>query len=133
MQHRVLPTCAMERADFVQALSPLCGSSAPPSRQAEAAACAPPEPPKEQPPKPRKDYSKFLGSIKPNFTMADLEDMPESTLRTLCMKFGVLPPGEEVPRERLILALSALAPNYLKPRAATSGVLRVDDMLDEDE
>merc|ERR1711879_335067 len=30
MQHRVLPPCAMEKGDFVQALLPLCGSSAPP-------------------------------------------------------------------------------------------------------
>jgi len=119
MQHKVLPSCAVERADFVRALRPCVGGSPAAMPAATTAAASQSngvssarlvngsavpatangksngthgEPPRKEP--PRKDFSRFLGAAKPNFTQADLEDMPESTLRTLCIQHGVLPPGD---------------------------------------
>jgi len=133
VQHSALPPCAVERADFVQALAPLAvakvAAVAQPPQPKGGDAAAPQQAAKAPAPAaPRRDFSKFLGSMKPNFTKADLEEMPVSTLRTLCIKYGKLPPGE-VERSDLIQALRALA---IKP-AAGKDALCVDDMLDDDD
>merc|ERR1712217_134598 len=118
-QHRCLPKIAMERADFVNALTPLIGVPAPGAIDTDkiekeaAAKAAAKGGAKAKPtgPPARKDFSKFLGSHKPNFTTADLLDMPESTLKTLCMMHGALPPGppDELKKPQLLQALSRLA------------------------
>lgn len=116
VQYKVLPSCAVERSDFVKALIPFAAGSSlaravaasrlpPPARAANgsgAAAAA-----KDAPAK--RDFSKFLGSMKPNFSAADLAEMPDGTLRTLCMQHGVLPPGDEPDRRSLLEALGPLA------------------------
>lgn len=116
VQHRVQPACAVERADFVRALVPLAGVPAPGGAEAPApavqAAAAQAGGPKAAPAAakepPRRDYSKFLGAMKPNFTAADLEGMPDTTLRTLCIQHGALPAGEPQ-RPALLAALLLLA------------------------
>lgn len=134
LQHRVLPACAVERADFVRALAPLAGVPAPGGQEAEPAGPPPggagegggsgPSAPKAAKEPVRKDFSKFLGAAKPNFTARDLEDMPESTLRTLCIQHGALPAGEPQ-RAELLAALGRLA---LPPRqGAARGVVEIDD------
>mmetsp|Transcript_115643 Transcript_115643/g.211786 ORF Transcript_115643/g.211786 Transcript_115643/m.211786 type:complete len:148 (+) Transcript_115643:3-446(+) len=120
VQHKVLPSSAVERADFVEALRPLVGKKAAPK---EANATRPvagqtgvagptamnhASSKPVQPQAPKRDFSKFLGAFKPNFTATDLDEMPEGTLRTLCMQHGVLPPGE-VARDALLKALTPLA------------------------
>lgn len=112
IQHRALPACAVERADFVRALQPLVGVPAPGGQEAEPVGQQPvgggKEGQKAGKEPVRKDFSKFLGAAKPNFTTADLEEMPETTLRTLCIMHGVLPIGEPQ-REHLLVALRRLA------------------------
>lgn len=135
VQRGVLPACAMERWDFVQALLPLVGSATPlprvPAKPATPAVGPAVTKPAEP---PRRDYSRFLGSVKPNFTRADLDDMPQSTMRTLCLKFGVLPPGVDPPCAMLRQSLYRLCPAPPpKPRPGGDDVLRVDDFLDDDE
>lgn len=121
-QHKVLPSSAVERADFVEALRPLIGrrgalqpaanstgtagqTSVKPARTGLFNSTTPTE---KKPEVPKRDFSKFLGAFKPTFTAADLDEMPEQTLRTLCMQHGVLPQGE-VPRDGLLQALTPLA------------------------
>jgi len=129
VQHGVLPACAVERADFVRALAPLAGKAAPGGNKAEAvrtpaptathAAAGPTATPSTAKASvTRKDYSKFLGAAKPNFTEADLEDMPESTLRTLCIQHGVLQ-DPSAGRALLLASLRRLArpPGAPEPRA----------------
>jgi len=105
IQHSVLPPCAVERADFVQALAPLTGSEAP-SRLCKPE--QPAQPNTASPPEVRKrNFSQFLGVMKPNFTVADLVEMPVSTLKTLCIQHGVMPMEES--REQFLEALYKLA------------------------
>lgn len=127
-QHKVLPPGAVERADFVQALRPLIGATSSAAKAAPAApAVVAPPPAVAAPAPPKRDFTKFLGSMKPNFTAADLEEMPDTTLRTLCMQHGALPPGESQ-RDDLLKALTPLA-----LRSATKAHYEDIMQLDEDE
>jgi len=114
IQHRALPACAVERADFVRALTPMAGVPAPGGQEAEpvgqpaSTQVGGSKAQKANREPVRKDFSKFLGAMKPNFTAADLEEMPETTLRTLCIQHGALPRGEPE-REDLLAALRRLA------------------------
>lgn len=113
VQYKVMPASAVEKADFVRALSPLAGLSSSQLNSRQAAQTKAAEVQKEAVKKqeaPKKDFSRFLGQAKPNFTPDDLQEMPESTLRTLCIQHGVLPQGEAAayPSE-LLAALTRIA------------------------
>jgi len=114
IQHQVLPSCAVERGDFVHALALKVGMAAPggqaPPDAAARSAAAPGRAP-GRPEEPKKDFSRFLGQSKPNFKAADLEPMPETTLRTLCIQHGVLPhngTGAAADRAALLGALARI-------------------------
>lgn len=118
MQHKVLPARALERFDFVSALTPLIGVPAP-----GGASQTQPQPQRHEANGPRverkRDFSKFLGEFKPSFTAADLGVMPDSTLRTLCIKHGVMPAGEP-DRTDLLGALLRLAVSSSRPEGVVS-------------
>jgi len=118
VQHKVLPACAVERMDFVRALTALVGVPAPGGQAREPApasgASTTPSKPEERPrgptkDPPRRDFSRFLGAAKPKFTTNDLELMPEQTLRTLCIQHGVLPSSGDVGRAELFASLAKIA------------------------
>mmetsp|Transcript_13097 Transcript_13097/g.37367 ORF Transcript_13097/g.37367 Transcript_13097/m.37367 type:complete len:803 (-) Transcript_13097:86-2494(-) len=134
VQHRASPACAVERADFVKALTPKVGVPAPGGQEAEPVGQPPTSAPggvgkygqKASKEPVRKDFSKFLGAMKPNFTVADLEEMPDTTLRTLCIQHGALPIGEPS-RDALLVGLRRLA----IPPAGRKAAPEVVEVVDE--
>merc|ERR1719329_263850 len=80
IHHGVLPSCAVEREDFIAALAPKAKDA---PKQAE---------------KPRPTTSM-------EFMLAELDDVPMQRLKTLCIHHGVLP-ADAVDRDDYILALA---------------------------
>eukprot|EP00929_Paragymnodinium_shiwhaense_P007596 TRINITY_DN111506_c0_g1_i1.p1 TRINITY_DN111506_c0_g1~~TRINITY_DN111506_c0_g1_i1.p1 ORF type:complete len:848 (-),score=284.16 TRINITY_DN111506_c0_g1_i1:17-2560(-) len=140
-QKRVLQGGSLEKRDFINALKPFVGKAAANATSQSSGGAAAPKAAAAPaaPPAPRKDYSKFLGSAVPNFTRADLEGMPVSTLRTLAIKHGVMPAGDPQQSELLmalmVVAVRTSSDSQLPAKAAkkNNDVLTMDDMLDDDD
>lgn len=99
VQHKVMPPCAMERGDFVQALMPLASAvhgGEPVSVEQCAAAASPTAEDTSNAPIDRKakwqrvaSSGEHLGSLQ--FSAEDIAVMPMKILKGLCVQYKVLP------------------------------------------
>lgn len=133
-QHGVLPRQAVERSDYVEALESVLGcratagnssakfSSTSATSSAKAGPAVAKAPGQSKAQENKKDFSKFLGVVNPNFTPADLEEMPSATLRTLCIQHGVLPRGEPSHAE-----LQGALTELVRPQQASAPVHVLED------
>lgn len=86
VQHKVLPSCAVEREDFVKALTPLASDSQQGSSEATSGTDS-----SERQAKFQRVASTVEQSSGPQFSEEDLAAMPLKALKSFCAQYKVMP------------------------------------------